>query len=109
MQIKIIFIFISLVISLSSCTGFDYSRIRVQQGNLLSQSSIDRLHLGMIKEDAAILMGTSLMSPLFNNDRWDYAFTYQKMGKIRKTKNLVLYFKNNRLVKIEQYPARAGL
>lgn len=103
MRIRIILV-VTISLYLLGCTSYDYSRQVVSQGNLLPKSDLNRLKLGMTKEDAAILMGTSLMSPIFNNDRWDYAYTWQKYGKIRKAQNLSLYFSNGRLVKIEKYP-----
>lgn len=50
----------------------------MQQGNLMPAAKLDKLKKGMFKEDVAILMGTSLVNPIFNNQRWDYAFTLQK-------------------------------
>ena len=106
MQIRIIFIIISISLYLIGCTSYDYSKQNVQQGNLLSQSRIDRLQIGMSKEDVAILMGTSLISPLFTNDRWDYAYTWQKSGKLKRIKTLTVYFVDQRLVRIETYPEK---
>lgn len=89
---------------LCNCASYDFSRRIVQQGNLLPQSTIQKLHTGMSKEDAAILMGTTLLSPTFNNDRWDYAYTWRKgSGELRK-KRVSLYFKQDRLVRIEHHP-----
>lgn len=104
MRIKNLFItFISLIV-LTSCTTYDFQRRVVQQGNLLPQSKIDRLKIGMSKKDTAILMGTSLLGPLFNNNRWDYAYTYRKGNTANQVKNISLYFKNDRLSKIRHYP-----
>ncbi len=91
-----------LVLMLTSCVSYDLSRRVVQQGNLLPQSKIERLHVGMSKEDVAILMGTSLLSPLFTNDRWDYAYTLRNGSSPIKIRNLSLYFANNQLVRIEK-------
>lgn len=104
MRIGIIFIVSAFAASLTSCISYDFSRRIVQQGNLLPQSKIERLKIGMSKEDTAILMGTSLLSPLFNNNRWDYAYTWRKgSGPIEK-KCISLYFKQNRLARIEHWP-----
>ena len=60
------------------------------------------MRIGMPKKDVAILMGTSMLSPLFNNNRWDYVYTWRKgMGKMDK-RYVVLYFKNGRLSSIEK-------
>lgn len=79
-KMRIIIILITTLIagSLTQCMSYDFSRRIVQQGNLLPQDKIERLKVGMSKEDTAILMGTSLLSPLFNNDRWDYAYTWRR-------------------------------
>ena len=104
MQIRIILITLLFSISLSNCASYDFSRRVVQQGNLLPQSKIDRLKIGMSKEDAAILIGTSLLSPLFTNDRWDYAYTWRKGSGPVAIKNVTLYFSNGRLIRIEKMP-----
>lgn len=85
----------------SGCGGYDFSRRYVQQGNILSKPRVDRLKLGMSKTDVAILMGTSAISPLFNNDRWDYAYTWRKTSKPLLKRHLVLTFKHDRLIRIE--------
>lgn len=104
-QITRIFFFLMSIISvfaLSQCASYDFSRRVVQQGNLIPQEKVDRLRLGMSKQEVAILMGTSLLSPLFNNDRWDYAYTWRKgMGPMSK-RYVVLYFKHNRLAQIDK-------
>ncbi len=104
MRIRTILISIALTLTLTHCISYDSSRRIVQQGNLLPQSKIERLKTGMSKNDVAILMGTSLLSPTFNNDRWDYAYTWRKGTGPLKVRNLSLYFSNNRLARIEHKP-----
>ncbi len=104
MRIKTILISLSLTLSLTNCMSYDFARRVVKQGNLLSQEKLNRLKIGMSKNDAGILMGTSLMSPVFNNDRWDYAYTQRKGNGPTVVQNLTLYFSNDRLVRIEHKP-----
>lgn len=104
MRIRTIIIGISLTLSLTNCMSYDFSRRVVQQGNLLPQEKIQRVHVGMSKNEAAILMGTSLMSPTFNNDRWDYAYTWRKGNGATRIRNLTLYFTNDKLARIEHHP-----
>lgn len=85
---------------LSSCLSYDFSRRVVQQGNLLAPRSLQKVHLGMSKEDVAITLGTSLISPLFCQDRWDYAYTWRKGNGPLLLRHVSLYFKNNHLTKI---------
>lgn len=102
MQIKIILISVLLSISLTHCASYDFSRRVIQQGNLLPKSKVERLKVGMSKEDVGVLMGSSLLNPPFSNDRWDYAFTWRRGLHTNVIRHLVLYFKNDRLVRIEQ-------
>lgn len=86
---------------LSQCSTVDFTRRVAQQGNLLPQDKISRLKLGMSKEQVAIVMGTSLLSPTFDNNRWDYAYTWRRgQGSFIK-KSYSLFFKNDRLTAIE--------
>ena len=91
-----------VVLSLTSCSTYDFSRHIVQQGNLLTESTVSRLNLGMSKQDAAILMGTSLLSPTLNNDRWDYAYTWRKGSTSNAVRHVSLYFSGDKLTRIEQ-------
>lgn len=89
-------------LALCSCMSYDFSRRVVQQGNLLPAAKVDRLKPGMSKEDVSILMGTSLLSPTFDNDRWDYAYTWRKGGGRMEVHHLTLYFNHGTLVKIDR-------
>tara|TARA_Y100001968_G_C19385660_1_gene732693 strand:+ start:1047 stop:1337 length:291 start_codon:yes stop_codon:yes gene_type:complete len=92
------------VTTLTHCLSYDFSNRLVQQGNLLPEHKLKRLHVGMSKEDAAILMGTSLLSPMFNANRWDYAFTERQGNHPQTVRHLSLYFKHQRLARIEHQP-----
>ena len=105
-KMRILTLIASLIITLclTQCASFDLSRRVVQQGNLLPQSKIERLKTGMSKEDVAILMGTSLMSPTFNEERWDYAYTWRKGMRAMEIRHASLYFSRGNLVRIEHKP-----
>ena len=101
MQLRIITL-ICLALLGTSCANYDFSRRPVKQGNLLSPARIARLKIGMHKDDVAILMGTSLINPMFNLDRWDYAYTTRVgSGKVQ-VKHLVLYFHQDVLAEVKQ-------
>lgn len=104
MRIGIILISIALALSLTNCASYDFSRRIRQQGNLLPQSLIERLKVGMSKEDTAILLGNSLLSPTFNNNRWDYAYTWRKGSGPMEIRHLVLYFNRGVITRIEHQP-----
>lgn len=91
-------------LTLTQCTSIDFARRVSQQGNLLPKAKIDRLKPGMSKNDVAILMGTSLLSPTFNNDRWDYAYTWRRGHGPMLIRTVSLYFANDTLRRIERRP-----
>ncbi len=86
---------------LTHCASIDFSQRRKQQGNLLPANKIARLHAGLSKQEVAVIMGTSLISPIFRKDRWDYAYTLQRGNGLMEKRKVVLYFKNNRLSRID--------
>lgn len=99
---KTILILITIILSLTHCLSYDFSKRIVQQGNILSEKRISHLKIGMSKSDVAILMGTSLISPMFNLDRWDYAYTWRRGTNPNQIKHLSLFFVHDRLVRIEK-------
>ena len=89
-----------ILFTLTQCVSYDFSRRITQQGNLLPASKVNRLKVGLSKNDAAILMGTSLISPLFNQDRWDYAYTWRRGTGPIEIHHVSLYFSHGLLTKI---------
>jgi len=90
-----------IMLSLTHCASYDFSRRIVQQGNLLPEKKIKQLKPGMSKEEVAILMGTSVLSPTFNNDHWDYAYTWRKGSGSDQIRHLTVYFSNNQVSRIQ--------
>ena len=66
-------------------------------------SSVNRLPILL----AAAVIGLSACSPLlrdpFHSDRWDYAYEISRNGVVNQaeTRNLTVWFENDRLVKAE--------
>jgi outer membrane protein assembly factor BamE len=104
MRIRTILISMMLIVTLTNCASYDFSRRVVQQGNLLQQPVVDGLKIGMTKDETASHLGHSLLSPTFNDDRWDYAYTWRRGSGPLEVRNLSLYFKHGSLVRIERKP-----
>ncbi len=76
----------------------------VQQGNVINQSAVNKLHYGMNKEQVYSLLGEPILIDVFNNDYWTYVYTKQvNGGKITK-KSLNLNFRDNKLAVINGKP-----
>jgi outer membrane protein assembly factor BamE len=104
MRILVLLLGILFTVTLTQCTSYDFARRVAQQGNLLPKAKIDRLRVGMSKNDVAILMGTSLLSPTFNNNRWDYAYTWRRGHGNITIITVSLYFSKGILRQIEKNP-----
>ena len=76
-------------------------RIDIQQGNVVTQEMIDQLEPGMDRRKVRFILGTPLLRDTFNEDRWDYFYSYQRGGGKRVQRRVSVYFENERLAKIE--------
>jgi len=104
MRIRTILINITFILTLTNCASYDFSRRVVQQGNLLQQPVVESLKIGMSKDETASHLGHSLLSPTFNDDRWDYAYTWRRGSGPLEVRNLSLYFKHGTLARFEHTP-----
>ena len=94
----------SSTLLLINCASYDLSRQSIQQGNLLPQEKVAQLKVGMSKDEVAILMGSSLLNPVFRENHWDYTYTWRKGSGSNKIKVVSLDFTNDRLIKITHNP-----
>lgn len=92
------FVLLALV-PLAGC-GAIY-KLDVQQGNLFDKATVDTLKPGMTKRQVLLVMGSpSIVSP-FDQDRWDYISTVRVGRGEMETRDLILYFENDALARIE--------
>lgn len=82
------------------CSKITY-RLDVQQGNVITQEMVDKLEPGMDKPKVEFILGTPLVTDVFNRDRWDYVYTFKPGGGEMTERRLILFFENERLVRIE--------
>lgn len=106
-------IFISLLIALSlvSCTKVvPYYKPEIQQGNILNPSLIAQLKPGMSQEDVTQLLGTPVLNNPYNNNQLTYIYTDQKNREPYVQHELILQFKQNKLIHAQgdyaEIPAR---
>mgnify|MGYP000607374644 CR=1 FL=1 len=93
---------IAIALSLSACSSWVY-RIDIPQGNYLEQKSIDKIQIGMTKEQVKYVLGTPVLIDTFNNDTWNYIYSF-KSGRNEKLdiqKSFTVRFENDLLVSAE--------
>ena len=96
---RVLILIVSLFFSqfLASCAY----RPDVQQGNTFEDKQISQLKVGMSRQQVVFIMGTALLKDPFHINRWDYLYTYKKGRGKTERRLLTLYFKHDRLSKID--------
>ncbi|MDX2368792.1 MAG: outer membrane protein assembly factor BamE [Colwellia sp.] len=90
---------ITAVLSLSACSSWVY-RIDIPQGNYLEQKSIDKIQIGMTKEQVKFILGSPVLVDTFDNDTWNYIYRF-KSGSSKKLdmqKSFTIKFEDDKLV-----------
>ncbi len=93
---------IAVALSLSACSSWVY-RIDIPQGNYLEQKSIDKIQVGMTKEQVKFVLGSPVMIDSFDKDTWNYVYRF-KSGRSKKLdmqKNFSIKFEEDKLISAE--------
>ena len=105
---KLPILLIAAVIGLSACSAerisnFPSYKLKVIQGNQLDVRAVSSLQQGMSRDQVQLLLGTPLLRDPFHSDRWDYTYEISRNGVVNQaeTRNLTVWFENDRLVKAE--------
>jgi len=92
---------LSLLIALPLAGGCVY-RMAVQQGNYLDARQVNQVQVGMTRAQVRFLLGTPMLPPGFDNDRWDYLYTLQlRTLKRPERQRLTVYFEGDKVARIE--------
>ncbi|KGJ96398.1 outer membrane protein assembly factor BamE [Colwellia psychrerythraea] len=86
-------------LTLSACSSWVY-RYDVPQGNYLEQKSIDKLQVGMTKEQVKFILGSAVVVDAFNDDTWSYVYKL-KSGRNKDfdvKKQFIINFSNDKLI-----------
>ena len=91
------------IVLLSVLLGGCVYRMDIQQGNYLKGETVDKLEVGMTRSQVRYLLGTPMVPELFNKDRWDYLYSFEK-GRLHKPqrRHLVVFFKEDKVARFER-------
>ena len=91
---------LALLIPLAGCVY----RMNIQQGNFLEKRVITQLKVGMTRSQVRYLLGTPMVPPTFDIDRWDYLY-YMKRGRLHQPQRylLTVYFENDKVARIDNH------
>jgi outer membrane protein assembly factor BamE len=76
-------------------------KIDINQGNYLSQDMVDKLKVGMTKQQVKVVLGTPLVTSAFRDSRWDYVYEFARQGKLREHRQFTVYFDQDKLARWE--------
>ena len=78
-------------------------RINIQQGNYLEEREVDEILPGMTRSQVRFLLGTPMVTDLFDPNRWDYVY-YLKIGRSGDIyrRHFVITFEGDLAVNIEK-------
>lgn len=75
-------------------------KIDVQQGNALETESVEKIKLGMSKEQVLFVLGNPLIVDSFHPDRWDYIYLFTPGYGDQQRRQLTLIFDRNEIIDI---------
>ena len=95
--------FTGLILLLNACTTWlpEAHHIEIQQGNVIKQEARDRLQAGMSKQNVRTILGNPVLQDPYHPNRWDYIYRIKSDKKGEKASRLTLFFKDNKLIKID--------
>ena len=89
---------------LTACASWlpEPHKLDLQEGNTVKLEQLESIDIGMTKSEVRKIMGSSVLSDPFHNQRWDYIYRFiPNKGFVRKSL-LTLYFEEDVLVKIDK-------
>ncbi len=90
---------LTVALSLSACSSWVH-RIDIPQGNYLEQKSIDKLQIGMTKDQVKFILGSPVVVGTFNQDTWHYVYKFKsgRSEKYNSQKSFIIKFNEDKLV-----------
>ncbi len=102
MKYRNLFVAIFACMALSACTDWIY-RIDVPQGNFLDVKDVEKLRIGMNKEQVIFVLGRPVVSDSFDHDTWYYVYEMKrgmrKRGEDFK-KELIIKFEEDKIAEV---------
>ena len=76
-------------------------KLPTRQGTVIEQKDIDKLTLGMTREQVRFIMGTPIAASGLREDRWDYYGYYKPPRGEPFSRTVSLYFDGDKLARME--------
>ncbi|TAP40444.1 outer membrane protein assembly factor BamE [Alteromonas sp. KUL49] len=103
MKLQHLLMILGLTFCSTACTNWIY-RIDVPQGNFLDERDVEKLRVGMSKEQVIYVLGNPVVQDTFDSDTWYYVYD-MKRGMAKRgpdfRKQMIINFENNKIVSVE--------
>ena len=95
-----VLILTTLVFTLLFSTACVY-RSGIIQGGSVDERAINRVEVGMDRDQVRRLLGTPAVQDAYHPDRWDYIYYTLNMSNSKQTERVSVFFENGRVTKVE--------
>ena len=93
---KILILIISLI--MISCSNASIYRVSITQGTVFKQEDINRLEIGMTKDQVTYVMGQPSFENFFEKNVWNYFYQIKTGDTIELERRLKLVFDDENLL-----------
>lgn len=89
---------ILVLLNLIACSSIAPYKVPILQGNIFEEKEIEKLSVGLSKEQVQFILGTALIKDPFHSYRWDYYYSVQVGENLVNQKKLSVNFDSNSLL-----------
>lgn len=96
----------SLITCLAGCANFPFPgmyKMNVQQGNIMSTELVNDIHVGMSNDQVLAIMGSPVLTDVFNSQQFDYVYTYEHRDYPLTIQRVIIRFTNGRVSSVVRY------
>ena len=94
---KILIVIISLI--LFSCSSTDLYRVTITQGTVFTQEDLDKLEVGMTKDQVSFVLGQPSFENFFEKNVWNYLYKISTGDEIDLERKVKIIFDDSGLMK----------
>jgi outer membrane protein assembly factor BamE len=89
----------ALTAALSSCSQF-VQKMDIDQGNIVSQEQVARIHIGMTETQVKDILGQPILINVFDKSRLDYVYSYKPGHGVTSVSSMTVIIKNGKVAEI---------
>ena len=93
---KLLILIISLI--MMSCSNTSLYKVSITQGTVFNQDDIDKLEIGMTKDQVTYVMGQPSFENFFEKNVWNYFYQIKTGDTIELERRLKLVFDDKNLL-----------